>query len=61
MYNQLIKRVKTRILEGYYEKHHIILKCMGGDNSLENLVKLTAREHFLCHWLRGFKWKYSNN
>ena len=35
----------------YYEKHHITPKCMGGDDSKENLVLLTAREHFLCHWL----------
>lgn len=24
---------------------------MGGNNSKDNLVKLTAREHFVCHWL----------
>jgi hypothetical protein len=24
---------------------------MGGGNEKENLVKLTAREHFICHWL----------
>jgi len=33
----------------YYENHHIIARCMGGDDSKENLVLLTAREHFLCH------------
>ena len=38
-------------IEGYFEKHHIIPKSLGGDNSKENLVKLTAREHFICHWL----------
>lgn len=36
---------------GYYEKHHIIPKSLGGTNKKENLVKLTAREHFICHWL----------
>lgn len=35
----------------YYEKHHIIPKCLSGDNSKTNLVLLTAREHFICHWL----------
>ena len=35
----------------YYEKHHIIPKCLGGLNNKENLVLLTAREHFLIHWL----------
>jgi len=33
----------------YYERHHILPRCMDGDNSKENLVLLTAREHFLCH------------
>lgn len=35
----------------YTELHHIIPKSIGGDNSQNNLVNLTAREHFLCHWL----------
>lgn len=35
----------------YSEKHHIKPKCMGGDDSEENLVVLTAREHFLAHYL----------
>jgi hypothetical protein len=52
IYNQLIERGQFRIKpEGYFEKHHIIPKCIKGNNSPENLVNLTAREHFLCHWL----------
>lgn len=35
----------------YYEKHHISPKCLGGKNSKDNLVLLTAREHFICHKL----------
>ena len=35
----------------YFEIHHIIPKSLGGDNSKGNLVVLTAREHFICHWL----------
>lgn len=35
----------------YTESHHIIPKCAGGDNSPENLVRLTAREHFISHKL----------
>ena len=27
------------------------MKSMGGTNNKENLVMLTAREHFLAHWL----------
>jgi hypothetical protein len=52
IYNKIIERGKFRIKpEGYSEKHHILPKCMGGNNFSENLVKLTAREHFLYHWL----------
>jgi hypothetical protein len=51
IYNQIIERAKNRVLEGYKEKHHIIPKCLGGSNEKENLVELTAREHFLCHML----------
>lgn len=35
----------------YYEKHHVIPKSLGGGNGKENLVLLTAREHFICHLL----------
>lgn len=55
-YNQLIERGKLRGLDkkklnGYYEKHHIIPKCMGGKNNKENLVLLTAKEHLLAHMI----------
>ena len=52
-YNSIIDNAKSRILsnEVYIEKHHIIPKSFGGNNSLGNLVQLTAREHFICHWL----------
>lgn len=33
----------------YYERHHIIPKSLGGSNSKENLILLTAREHFIIH------------
>ena len=51
IYYQIIEVAKTRTLEGYKERHHIIPKSLGGNNSKENLVNLTAREHFICHWL----------
>lgn len=34
-----------------YEKHHIVPTSFGGSNSSNNIVRLTAREHFVCHWL----------
>lgn len=52
-YDQLMITRKNRIPENgkYYEKHHIVPKSMGGDNSTDNIAILTAREHFLAHWL----------
>lgn len=50
-YTLLINKAKARILEGYVEKHHIIPQCLGGDDSLENIVVLTPEEHFLAHQL----------
>lgn len=35
----------------YTEAHHIIPKSIGGSNNSENLTALTAREHFIAHWL----------
>lgn len=51
IYDLLICRAKDRKLECYTEQHHIIPKCMGGNNDRENLVRLTAREHFIAHRL----------
>jgi hypothetical protein len=42
-------RVKNSI--DYFEKHHIIPKCLGGNNTKNNLVLLSAKEHFICHIL----------
>ena len=51
-YYVIIERgLKVKPKEGYYERHHIIPKSMGGENKKKNLVYLTAREHFLVHWL----------
>jgi hypothetical protein len=37
--------------DGYYETHHILPKSLGGTEDDENLVRLTAREHFIAHLL----------
>ena len=51
IYYSIINRAKNRILEGYREQHHIIPLSLGGKDEKENLVYLTAREHFICHRL----------
>lgn len=52
-YNTLISRSRERekIQGKYYEKHHIILRAEGGSDEESNTVFLTAREHFVAHWL----------
>jgi len=50
-HDNIIARGKNRILTCYKEKHHIIPKSLGGNNSKDNLVELTAREHFMVHML----------
>lgn len=53
IYDSLIIRGLNRPRENgvYYERHHILPRCMGGGNNKENLVYLTAREHFVVHQL----------
>lgn len=35
----------------YYERHHIIPKCLGGTNDENNLIDLYAKEHYEAHRL----------
>lgn len=51
IYDNLIFRGKNRILKEGKEIHHIIPRCLGGDDSPENLVDLTYEEHYLAHQL----------
>lgn len=46
---QKLERKKGK--DVYYEKHHILPVCFGGGNEKENLVLLTAKEHFIAHLL----------
>lgn len=50
-YNNIIANAQQRTIDGYTEKHHIIPKSMGGTDSTSNIVKLTSREHYICHAL----------
>jgi hypothetical protein len=50
-HDKIIARAKNRTLEGYKEIHHIIPKSCGGLNNKDNLVILTAREHYIVHLL----------
>lgn len=52
IYNKIIQnRRKTPLsINEYGEHHHIIPKSLGGPDDETNIIKLTAREHFLCHF-----------
>lgn len=50
-YYRIINRAKSRKIDAYTENHHILPKSLGGSNKKDNLVKLTAKEHFVCHRL----------
>lgn len=50
-YCNIIINAQQRDIEGYVEKHHILPKSfnMGGEKDCDNIVKLTAREHYVVH------------
>lgn len=49
-YFKIINRALNRNII-IYEKHHIIPKSLGGNNDKSNIVKLSPREHYICHRL----------
>lgn len=49
--NILETRGRNGCGEEYHETHHIIPKCMGGNDDKSNLIDLYAREHFEVHRL----------
>lgn len=62
IYDQIIERARIarrkKYKGEYFEEHHITPISLGGDNSKENRVLLTAREHFICHKLLVFIYPY---
>lgn len=56
IYDSLVAKCKPRglnkkALEGYFEKHHIVPKCLGGTDEDTNFVLFTPREHVIAHRL----------
>jgi hypothetical protein len=53
IYTQLVehRKINKHDDKTYTENHHILPRCMGGDNTKSNLVRLSAREHFIAHEL----------
>ena len=60
-YQQLITKHGSVIKPndgGYYERHHVIPRSMGGSDREDNLVYLSARAHYVAHHLL---WRYHRN
>lgn len=50
-YDSIIEYRRCNLAVGYTERHHVMPKSLGGSNDPQNIVRLTAREHFVCHRL----------
>jgi len=50
-HDNIIKKAFDRKIKGYFERHHILPRSLGGSNKKDNIVKLTAKEHFIIHML----------
>jgi hypothetical protein len=42
---------RPRTVNGVFETHHIVPKCLGGSDDDANLVNLTPEEHYVAHQL----------
>lgn len=51
IYDRLMDRALPRELYGYCERHHVVPRCMGGDDSADNIRRLTPEEHYVAHQL----------
>lgn len=50
-YSIIQNAINRNVINGYVEKHHIIPKSLGGSNKFQNIVTVTAREHYILHLL----------
>jgi hypothetical protein len=51
IYDDIIRQAQSRPKpECYTEKHHVVPRSLGGSDEPNNLVVLTARQHFLAHY-----------
>lgn len=50
-YDALILRARSRSLNGYVERHHVLPRCLGGCDDDSNIVALTPEEHMVAHQL----------
>lgn len=56
----LLRGLNKKKLNGYFEKHHIVPKCVGGKDEKSNYVLLTAKEHYICHMILPYLYPNAN-
>lgn len=50
-YRKIISHYQKAEVTGFTERHHIMPKCMGGNDEGKNLVYLPPKAHFIVHYL----------
>lgn len=50
-YKRFIESLRTQSIDGYAEVHHIVPRSMGGLDTADNLIRLSARQHYVAHWM----------
>jgi hypothetical protein len=50
-YQLFIDALKGQSVDGYAEVHHIVPRSLGGSDDASNLIRLTARQHYIAHWM----------
>ena len=50
-YERFIETLRNQKIEGAVEMHHILPRSLGGSDSLDNLIALTPRQHYVAHWM----------
>jgi hypothetical protein len=51
IYQALVLKGQQRVTPEVCEVHHIMPKCVGGNDNANNLVSLTPEEHYVAHLL----------
>ena len=62
VYYQIIeRRIGKHLSKRLTHNHHIIPKSLGGSDNKENLIRLSYREHYVCHHLLTKMMKNKND
>ena len=49
-YLKLIEWLRTQdVSKQYTERHHVVPRCMGGDNNNENIIEISTKAHLILH------------